>query len=56
MLGGQVCPEANSKLLSPQPWGGGGAVCPLWKGWRAADSREVWGMPVWEGGRVPVES
>lgn len=23
MLGGQVCPEANSKLLSPQPWGGG---------------------------------
>ena len=34
----------------------GGAGCPLWMGWRAADSREVWDMSVWEGGRVPVES
>lgn len=27
-----------------------GPGCPLWKGWRAAGSREVWNMPEWEGG------
>lgn len=27
-----------------------GPGCPLWKGWRAAGSREVWNVPGWEGG------